>query len=176
VLNESPLILEPGQIDTLVILGDLNIVSTSTSFNFKVADIFAYVGEAGSEVSVVDEDGTKFSESDQGTSEIVSILSEKPEDQFFNYPNPFGENDKITRFVFYLERPGTVEIKIYNLLGGLVRTLSQDIAEGDRVIDGYGRLTWDGYNEVGNRVLNGVYIAILKANGQTYKTKIAYIK
>jgi hypothetical protein len=174
--NRSPLILQPGQIDTLVIMGDFNNIESSTSFSFKVMDIFAYVGDAGSAVTVVDDFGTKFSESDQGTSEIISILSERPEDQFFNYPNPFGENGEITRFVFYLEQPGTIEIKIYTLMGGLVRTLREDITEGDRVIDGIGQLTWDGYNDVGNRVLNGVYIAILKANGQTYKTKVAYIK
>jgi hypothetical protein len=176
--NRKPLQLLPGQVDTLVILADLKNVSSSTSFNFKVLDIFAYVGDVGSKVTVVDENGTNFRESDQGTSTIISLLSESPEDQFFNYPNPFGQNGEITRFVFFLEQSGPVEIRIYNLMGGLVRTLKEDNidANGGRVVDGIGQLTWDGYNDAGNRVLNGVYLAVLRANGKTYKTKVAYIK
>jgi hypothetical protein len=46
--------------------------------------------------------------------------------------------------------------------------------QGGQLYDGL--ITWNGLNNVGNEVLNGVYLAVIKIDGQTYMTKVAYIK
>jgi hypothetical protein len=172
--TENILRLDPGEIDTLVILADLNDAAPNSSFIFKVNDIWAYVGTRDNVVKVVDANGTDFNESVQGESQIVSVLTQNEEDQFFNFPNPFGADVPETRFVFFMDAPGSAELKIYTLMGGLVYSRQEDNLSGSQVYDGL--FTWDGTNNSGNRVLNGVYIAILKTNSKTFKTKVAYIK
>ena len=170
---DSTLRLTPEQVDSLVFFVDLKSSAPNSSFIFEVANIFAYLGAQRSPVTVVDGTGANFINSTQGRSKIVSILSGDTEDQFSNYPNPFGENGGTTSFVFYMEQPGEAEIKIYTLMGGLVWSERKTL-DGPQVHDG--AFKWDGINNAGNRVLNGVYIAILNVNGQTLKTKVAYIK
>jgi len=80
-------------------------------------------------------------------------------------PNPFtGE----TRFRFEHNRPGSLldlELRIFNLQGGLVRTLEvRDlVASGYRVND----LVWDGSNQTGAQVANGLYVYRLRASFRT---------
>jgi hypothetical protein len=68
-----------------------------------------------------------------------------------------------------------VELRIFTLTGGLVRTWKwTNLAAG--LYDKY--VLWDGKNDRDYRVLNGVYLCqiIIKSTGQTFMTKIAYIK
>ncbi len=72
-----------------------------------------------------------------------------------NYPNPFNPTTTIR---FYLKESGHVSLKVYNMLGQEVKTL----------IDGYqargeGSVQWNGLNNRGNTVTNGVYIYRLEA-------------
>ena len=77
--------------------------------------------------------------------------------------------------MFWADAAGsTAEIKIYTLMGGLVWSKSVSVPSGGQIYDGL--LRWNGDNNIGEEVLNGVYIAILNINGRTYKTKVAYIK
>ena len=59
-------------------------------------------------------------------------------------------------------------------MGGLVWSKSEPVTSGGQIYDGL--IKWNGFNNNDKQVLNGVYIAILKLNGKTYKTKVAYIK
>jgi hypothetical protein len=169
---DRDMILDPGVEDTLAILATLAGDAPNVSFVFQVTNIYAYVNDQ--RVSVVDSLGTTFNNSEFGMSSIISILSGSPEDEFTSYPNPFGQNSPQARFVFFLEQPGPVEIKIYTLLGGMVWSDRRENLAGGQVYDG--EFIWDGFNNKGQRVLNGVYVAVLKANGKTYITKVAYIK
>ena len=174
LFNQNILRMNPRTIDTLVVMADLNDLAPNSSFIFKVNSIFAYVGTRDNKVTVIDDKGTNFNLSTAGESEVVSVLTRNEEDKFFNYPNPFGARELETRFVFFMEGPGSAELKIYTLLGGLVYSEKRDNLNGPQVYDGL--FSWDGMNNSGRRVLNGVYVAILKVNGKTYKTKVAYIK
>jgi flagellar hook assembly protein FlgD len=77
-----------------------------------------------------------------------------------------------------MESSGDVELRIFTLMGRLVRfTELSNVPEGLHTT----LLSWDGSNGQGNRVVNGVYIAVLQVryrNGgtETYETKVAYIK
>jgi len=75
-----------------------------------------------------------------------------------NYPNPFKTR---TTFIYELtRRVNTLKIKIYTTSGRLIRVLDSnnvfdsglDLNEG-----GYHEVTWDGLDEDGNFVANGIY-------------------
>lgn len=66
-----------------------------------------------------------------------------------NYPNPFEEG---TEFIFQLTAPATVELRIFTPAG---RRLAEFVAKGDQ---GYNRIYWDGRDEDGDVVANGVYL------------------
>ena len=68
-----------------------------------------------------------------------------------NYPNPFNTNTTIR---FDLLRNQAVSLSIYNITGGLVKTLltGQNISAGTHVVQ------WDGCNANGQPVPGGVYL------------------
>jgi hypothetical protein len=91
--------------------------------------------------------------------------------QFYNYPNPFGNSTRLqTRFVFLPLADGNATIEIYTLTGRLVRKLT--ITDAQQGIPNES-IAWDGRNGEGQKVRNGVYIAVLKApNSPKRTTKI----
>ncbi|NPV13702.1 T9SS type A sorting domain-containing protein [candidate division WOR-3 bacterium] len=71
------------------------------------------------------------------------------------YPNPV-KNGAV--FGFVASQPGTVQIRIYTLNGRLVRNL------GDFAVSfGYNQIAWDGRDENGYLLPNGVYLFSLRA-------------
>jgi flagellar hook assembly protein FlgD len=70
----------------------------------------------------------------------------------FNYPNPFAHG---TTFTFQQNQssPIDVEIKIYTLAGRIVRVL-----RSSSVMDTFVRIEWDGRDEDGDILANGVYL------------------
>ncbi|MEE4312041.1 MAG: hypothetical protein V2J62_09210 [candidate division KSB1 bacterium] len=109
------------------------------------------------------------------------IVPQDFERAFWNYPNPFGSDGReLTTIQYFLDQDSDIEIRIYTLLGELVwsRQYSADEPQGKRGLhDGATAITWNGRNEGGNTVLNGVYIAYLNTSyGKTVTTKIAVLK
>ncbi len=74
-----------------------------------------------------------------------------------NYPNPFSD---ATEFCFEISQAADVTIKVYTVAGRLIRTLS-----GGRMMVGYNRIFWDGRDEDGDPLADGVYL---------YKVSAAY--
>ncbi|MEK6570320.1 MAG: T9SS type A sorting domain-containing protein, partial [Bacteroidota bacterium] len=70
----------------------------------------------------------------------------------YNYPNPFSRS---TTFTFLQNQlvPIDVDIKIYTLAGRVVKVLR---ASG--VMDRFVRINWDGRDEDGDELANGVYL------------------
>lgn len=98
---------------------------------------------------------------------------------FRNFPNPFGNADRPqTKFIYFLDQDTDVEINIYTMIGELVWSCSFDASDrqgkrGPHEAD----IVWDGRNDKGYRVLNGVYIARLSTGyGKSALIKIAVIK
>ncbi|MBN2414889.1 type IX secretion system sortase PorU [bacterium] len=71
-------------------------------------------------------------------------------ERVMNYPNPL---DRDTDFTFYLSMDARVNIKIFTVSGRLVRTLS-----GIQGTAGFNMVHWDGTDEMGDRIANGVYL------------------
>ncbi len=78
-----------------------------------------------------------------------------------NYPNPFNPETEIS---FFLEKQREVELKVYNPLGQLVKTLvSDEMPQGDH------KVVWDGTNNDNIQVPSGVYIYSLEVKRDVVK-------
>ncbi len=82
----------------------------------------------------------------------------------FNYPNPFSD---YTEFTFWVNQDCDVEIKIYTLAGRLICKLDQLKAE-----TGFNHFLWNGRDQDGEVLANGVYLYKVFANCFDGKQKI----
>lgn len=74
-----------------------------------------------------------------------------------NYPNPFSTS---TQFVFTLTGsalPDDLRIEVYTVGGRLVRTITRDELGPLRIGNNVTRYAWDGRDDFGDRLANGVY-------------------
>jgi hypothetical protein len=71
-----------------------------------------------------------------------------------NQPNPFGPNTLIR---YDIQRQGRAQLRIYNSLGQLVRTLVDE----EKPVGSY-QIVWDGSNDEGQRLSSGTYYYQLK--------------
>jgi hypothetical protein len=72
-----------------------------------------------------------------------------------NFPNPFNSSTSI-QFHVRADQPRPISLKIYNLAGQLVRTVTtQRFSSGDYT------LSWDGKGEAGGDVSSGIYFCKL---------------
>jgi hypothetical protein len=79
-----------------------------------------------------------------------------------NYPNPFNPS---TTFRYSLGHPGDVSIRVYDMLGQLVRTVV-DATQNE----GYHETQWDGRDNTGAIVASGIYVYRMVA-GSYVETK-----
>ncbi|MBN2091562.1 type IX secretion system sortase PorU [candidate division KSB1 bacterium] len=76
-----------------------------------------------------------------------------------NYPNPFADK---TNFTFEINQPAEIDIKIYTVAGRMIRTFS-----GVPAHQGFNfEHTWDGTDEAGEPVANGVYLFQFSAKAE----------
>lgn len=83
-----------------------------------------------------------------------------------NYPNPFDSRNESTTILYVVSGQSVVNIKIYDLLGILVRDYS--------VIDntqGTNKIVWDGTNDSGQKVAKGGYICVLDISSEAGRTR-----
>lgn len=85
-----------------------------------------------------------------------------------NYPNPFNPETEIS---FELSNPSQVVVRIFNVLGQEVRTLSQEQYEA-----GSHTLRWDGQDNLGNPVASGVYLLRLEMEGFSVVKNMSLIR
>lgn len=88
----------------------------------------------------------------------------------YNFPNPFIPENEVTTIRTYLEQPGTVSIEIYSVANELVRTLldaTQQLA-GEHL-----ETFWDGKDEQGRFVANGIYLCRIRIDEQIQVIKVA---
>ena len=105
-----------------------------------------------------------------------------------NFPNPFGRGTRSMRtcFWFDLARPSKVKLTIYDLRQHEVRHILP-AASGNirRQIGGYGRenidtqsgcgnIDWDGRDDAGRFVPEGVYLAVFEGDGTRSSVKIVF--
>lgn len=86
------------------------------------------------------------------------VINKSTITQVMNYPNPFSTS---TQFVFTLtgnEVPDEVRIQIMTVTGTVVRTITEDELGPIRIGRNITEYAWDGRDEFGDPLANGVYI------------------
>jgi hypothetical protein len=86
---------------------------------------------------------------------IFYVYNENDITDIYNYPNPFA---RTTHFTFILkgqDKPDELAIKIFTIAGRLIRDIK--LAPTD-VITNFNKIYWDGRDEDGDEVGNGVYL------------------
>jgi len=80
-----------------------------------------------------------------------------------NYPNPFsgegGVGQAATVLYYDIPTSGKITCKIYNILGQQVKFLEETMKEAGTHV-----MYWDGRDDAGNRLPNGIYLANLRYN------------
>lgn len=105
-----------------------------------------------------------------GVTAVEEHLDNLP-DQFLlhqNYPNPFNPTTTIT---YELTRTGNVRLDVINMLGQVVTTLVDGIA--DR---GVNAAVWDGTDGRGHQVASGVYFYRITTEGGAQTKKMMMLK
>jgi hypothetical protein len=86
------------------------------------------------------------------------VINESTITNFYPYPNPFSTS---VRFVFTVtgsDVPDQVKIQILTVTGRVVREILQDELGPIRIGNNISQFTWDGKDEFGDQLANGVYI------------------
>jgi hypothetical protein len=181
------LVLAADQDTTIAVLVSFKPNAQNQSFRAALQDLWAWDVNRSLPLDAVDEKGTPLAESGLLVTSQISIIPTNMEDAFITYPNPFGKIQEWANIRFFLENYSNVEIYIFTLVGELVWSQSfQNQAPGAHSGDSDSKYRWDGKNDRGNVVLNGVYLCVLKVTEigsggsggatKTYTRKIAYIK
>jgi len=85
-----------------------------------------------------------------------------------NYPNPFNPTTSIR---FSLKVSGHVKLTVYNMLGQVIQTLmDNEMPVGSHTIE------WNGLDNTGNLVPNGIYIYKIEVNNFKATRKMAVTK
>ncbi|MEW6685949.1 MAG: FlgD immunoglobulin-like domain containing protein [Candidatus Edwardsbacteria bacterium] len=87
---------------------------------------------------------------------------------FQNYPNPFSSQTAIR---YSLSAISHTTLKIYNVAGQLVKTLVNE-----RCSPGYYSMNWDGKDESGKRVADGVYFYRLETSNFSATKKMILLR
>ncbi len=92
---------------------------------------------------------------------------------FYPYPNPFSTS---TRFVFTLtgaEVPDQLKIQIMTVSGKIVREITQDEIGPIRIGNNITEYAWDGRDEYGDELANGVYLyrVVVRNDGQAMERR-----
>ena len=85
-----------------------------------------------------------------------------------NAPNPFNPSTTIS---YQLARDEEVALSIWNLAGQLVRELVRA-----RQVTGHHSVSWDGRNDAGSLVANGVYLCEIRAGDFQMARKMVLMK
>ena len=99
------------------------------------------------------------------------VINEARITHFYPYPNPFSDR---VRFVFTLtgsEIPSGIKIQIMTVSGKVVREITQDELGPIRVGNNMTEYAWDGRDEYGSQLANGVYLyrVFLQSNGEAFE-------
>lgn len=85
-----------------------------------------------------------------------------------NYPNPFNP---VTKINFAVDKPGNVDVRVFNTRGELVRTITnQWYPVGDHAV------SWDGKTQSGGHAPSGIYYIRAKSGGSSDVIKAVLAK
>ena len=138
----------------------------ANKFKIEFMPVFFTDGEYSLRVQASDKSGNVSGDFDNVTNFV--IVTKPSITEVLNYPNPFSTR---TQFVFTLtgtEPPDQFKIQIMNVSGDIVREITQDELGPMRIGRNLSSYWWDGTDEYGDRLANGVYLyrVVARLNGQ----------
>jgi hypothetical protein len=123
------------------------------------------------DVNVSDETGCDFMRLSIDTTTVTAVRSSTPRASARLHealPNPFNHS---TTFRFDLTGSQPVDFSIYDVSGGRVRNLVDDVMSS-----GPHSVLWDGKDDRGVHVASGVYLGSLRVRSQLLTTKVVLIR
>ncbi len=124
------------------------------------------------ELSIRAEDRTGNDSGEYDYKVRFEVINEARVSNVLNYPNPFSTS---TQFVFTLtgsDVPDFMKIQIMSVSGKIIREITQDELGPIHVGKNITEFRWDGTDQYGDRLANGVYlyrVVTREANGEEYK-------
>lgn len=104
-------------------------------------------------------------ESIAGYEKVFQVSNELKLFDVYNYPNPFKDN---TSFTFRLTQvPEELYIKVYTVAGRLIREIKTDPSQ---LKTDFNHIPWDGMDQDGDNIANGVYLYRIYAKSSDGKT------
>ncbi|MDI1322079.1 MAG: C25 family cysteine peptidase [Algoriphagus sp.] len=96
------------------------------------------------------------------------VINESQITNFYPYPNPFSTSVRFVFTVTGMEVPDEVKIQIMTVTGRVVREILQNELGPIRIGNNITEYAWDGRDEFGDQLANGVYIyrVLIRKNGQ----------
>lgn len=120
------------------------------------------------EPTYVDREVNMVALSGPGGGGVELLETESYANGLSSFPNPFNPE---TKLALTLEKPGHIQVNVYDVRGHLVRNLYTGHA--DQWIK---ELSFDGRDDHGRGLSSGVYWARVKGNDFTLKTRLVLIK
>ncbi|MCX6137245.1 MAG: hypothetical protein NTV54_07105, partial [Ignavibacteriales bacterium] len=84
----------------------------------------------------------------------------------FPIPNPFAAGTHFTFTLLGASSPSSLQIKIYTVAGRAIRALKIPASD---VRIGFNKIAWDGRDEDGSEIANGIYFFRLVIDGESGK-------
>jgi hypothetical protein len=96
------------------------------------------------------------------------VINESQITNFYPYPNPFSTSVRFVFTVTGMEVPDEIKIQIMTVTGKVVREILQNELGPIRIGNNLTEYAWDGRDEFGDQLANGVYIyrVLIRKNGQ----------
>ncbi|MBI5472054.1 MAG: immunoglobulin domain-containing protein [Ignavibacteriae bacterium] len=102
------------------------------------------------------------------TNSVPPEIKPKAHELTPNFPNPFNPT---TTFSVLVGSTAHVQVKIYNLLGQVVRTLADEM-----LAQGTWKMAWDGHDDAGRQMPSGVYLYRMQADDFVAVRKMVFAK
>lgn len=142
--------------------------TSSETQNYQFWDAQGLKNSSGSEIQYrlkqLDNDGSF------AFSKVVQVQVNAPRQYqlFRNYPNPFNPETTIS---FSLPQASFVSLKIYNVNGSVLKTLTNAYQTA-----GVHKVKWDGTTENGQKLSSGIYFYKLKAGSFSQIKKLILVR
>ncbi|WP_200974402.1 C25 family cysteine peptidase [Echinicola sp. 20G] len=96
------------------------------------------------------------------------VINESTITHFYPYPNPFSTSVRFVFTVTGMEPPDQVKVQIMTVTGKVVREILQDELGPIKIGHNISEYAWDGKDEFGDQLANGVYIyrVLIRKDGQ----------
>lgn len=132
----------------------VHLVTSNHEFNVEYTLAISGVQDLAGNTIASDASATYTFAGDEEPSTNTGNQTPSSFSLFQNFPNPFNPETEIR---FFLDEERKIEIKVYNQLGQVVKTLVKN-----SMSPGFHAIVWDGTNNEGNEVPSGVYIYSLE--------------